>query len=1439
MDTHTLTIKLAGDIGDLIQKMNAAERTVGAGMKSIESAASSAMKMIGGLAAGLSVGALVGKLVSVQREFDVLNSSLITVSGGSANAAREMEWIKQFAKDTPFGLAQATQGFVKMKALGLDPSMASLTSYGNTASAMGKDLNQMVEAVADAATGEFERLKEFGIKASKQGSDVSLTFQGVTTKIGNNAQAITGYLEAIGNHQFAGAMEERAKTLDGTISALGDTWDELFRTINDQNAGSLIFDAVTLATGAIENAIVIIKAMSAASADGAQETGALASSQEFLATVFETVAVLAVNLKYVLESVGREIGGLIAQIVQFAQSGGGAFILYDVITKGKSTELDAMVAIGDAMKADAAAARIEVDATTARILGARQAAEELSKWNTRNASAATDARRLDLAAAGASGKGAKSVDSKAIDAANKAMAEQAKLLAELAGLSGSFYEDWEARNALYRAGKISVEQLTQAQAELLAKQPAMVAAAKEQIEAAKASNAAFDEQFKAIEAVREATEGRIKSAREMLESIERETSLMGLSNQEREQAIALFELERQGVVKGTEAYEAYAQKIKAAINVRSGKQATQELNNATTAEWTKTVDKYDDIFRGGFADMLNNGKGAWDSFTTSLTTTFKTSVADQMYKMFAQPFVVKFVASMLGIAGGAVSSVASASSAVSTGSSVLSGASALSSLGSGAGMAAQFYSGLSGSAGAASAMMGGAQLTTAAQMGASINGVIASIGPVGWAAIAVLAVAAIASGRGETRSGASYVTGKDGKAVKEMGPSGGEIAGDQVRALFDTTTAGINSLLKSLGSQASVSAFVAGLESSKAGKGFVYAGGTLSTGAKFGEAGGRNGGEFAFGGQTSEEAIKGYALQLKQATLQALMVAGDIPKQITAIIGSVDVTNVAEGVLDSLMGQINVFVVGVGAMQSALELLPINYLKDLSFATAAGLAEAAGGFDQFGASLGAFYDKFYTESEKTANATANLSNAFAAMNIVMPAVDENTRAWYRSEVERLGAMDLSIAANAKAYTSVLSLNSAVDALAPAMKAAADATKAAADATKSTTDAALRSLTAAIEAEQKRVGLIRDLAAESVSSITSVFDLLKEQVAQLYGSVGSTRMMQAGQGNAFIDAALAAVKSTGYLPDSTQLADAIAAARGGLDASQFTSQFEVDKAALVMAGKLSQIQAAAGKQLTSAEQSLRVAEGQLAVLDESLEYYKTQVDLLRGIDTSVLTVAGAIAALQVAMTAEKSASTAPGTKATASAITGAGYAPAGQGPATQDTGFKDRIYLPNGIVVTAITDLDRIGRLDSISAYLAEGHSINEIAETAIKYGVTQKDLAAASGYTDHDVRKTFEGLGIPAYANGGDHAGGLRLVGEKSWEIEATGPSRIWNPQQLGDALRGGGGGNDQTDVADELRQLREENRAQARVVAQLLSDMNKRQREWDTNGLPTERAMA
>jgi hypothetical protein len=286
---------------------------------SLSSGFSTLAKLAGGLFAGVSIAAFAGKLVSVQREFDVLNSSLITITGSSANAEKELAWIKEFAAETPFSLAEVTQAFIKMKSLGLDASKESLTSYGNTASAMGKSLNQMIEAVADASTGEFERLKEFGIKAKQNGDTVALTFQGVTTTIQNNAEAITKYLTDIGNKNFFGAMEERAKTLDGAISNLGDTWDELFRTINQNNTGGLIYDSVKLASGAISYLISVIRAMNSAYAEGTQESGAFASIQGGISSALDAVAIVATRVKFGIVAIGKELGALAAQAVAISQ----------------------------------------------------------------------------------------------------------------------------------------------------------------------------------------------------------------------------------------------------------------------------------------------------------------------------------------------------------------------------------------------------------------------------------------------------------------------------------------------------------------------------------------------------------------------------------------------------------------------------------------------------------------------------------------------------------------------------------------------------------------------------------------------------------------------------------------------------------------------------------------------------------------------------------------------------------------------------------------------------------------------------------------------------------------------------------------------------------------------------------------------------------------
>lgn len=252
MKAGVLEIEMFANMARLHNDMQSARRTVGSSMGEIERSVSSAKRVLGTLGVGLSVGVLVNKFQQVAVETDKMRGSLQTVTGSVDAAGIAFDNLTQFAKQTPFTLDQSVNAFIKLKALGLDPSERALSAYGNTAAAMGKSMNQMIEAVADASTMEFERLKEFGIKAKQQGDNVSFTFQGVTTTVGKNSKEIQEYLLAIGENQFGDAMANQMERLPGQISNLQDNVDALFRTMADEGGTQLFASGIKTVSGWVE-----------------------------------------------------------------------------------------------------------------------------------------------------------------------------------------------------------------------------------------------------------------------------------------------------------------------------------------------------------------------------------------------------------------------------------------------------------------------------------------------------------------------------------------------------------------------------------------------------------------------------------------------------------------------------------------------------------------------------------------------------------------------------------------------------------------------------------------------------------------------------------------------------------------------------------------------------------------------------------------------------------------------------------------------------------------------------------------------------------------------------------------------------------------------------------------------------------------------------------
>lgn len=145
----------------------------------------------------------------------------------------------------------------------------------------------------------------------------------------------------------------------------------------------------------------------------------------------------------------------------------------------------------------------------------------------------------------------------------------------------------------------------------------------------------------------------------------------------------------------------------------------------------------------------------------------------------------------------------------------------------------------------------------------------------------------------------------------------------------------------------------------------------------------------------------------------------------------------------------------------------------------------------------------------------------------------------------------------------------------------------------------------------------------------------------------------------------------------------------------------------------------------------------------------------------------------------------------------------------------------------------LGLLGSIDTALAQLEGSTQSAEQVISQAIKDGTTAQLTGL--RAVVAALRGDPIPAFATGGFHAGGLRLVGENGPELEATGQSRIWSAQQTAALFAGNGQGSNEA-LVSEIRALRSENQAQAAAMVNMQRELNKLMLRWDSQGMPEER---
>lgn len=458
----------------------------------------------------------------------------------------------------------------------------------------------------------------------------------------------------------------------------------------------------------------------------------------------------------------------------------------------------------------------------------------------------------------------------------------------------------EAVNANFGKSKTAIEQMTLAQLQQTIAQeaasdgadPKYIAGLMRKVEWQKK----FVEQLQITEFKQEQTRlneaGR--QADETTATLQLELSLLGRSQQEREKIIGqrrveielakeLARIDKLNLGTGPDA-DAAREKLKAKARANAIVEANNVASKSVLDEWQRTADSINQSLTDALLRGFESGKDFAKNLRDTLVNMFKTLVLRPIIQGVLAPVSGALAGVGQSITGGGGSSISGLGSMFGGSSSMSSMTPYLNTAGSALGYASAIKSASDGAWGNA--------------VGTALGTYVA--GPLGAVIGSAIGSAIDKAFGGETRAGAEYVNG-----TKLRGPSGGEIGGDQVRGAISSTTDAVNAALRGMGSTATVSELVSGLESSGKGKGFAYAGGTLSTGATFGQATSEVGRANRRGSMSAEQASAAYAEELKQATLQALQ-AADVPGLLGDYLRQLgDIDKLSGGALDAALGRIN------------------------------------------------------------------------------------------------------------------------------------------------------------------------------------------------------------------------------------------------------------------------------------------------------------------------------------------------------------------------------------------------------------------------------------------------------------------------------------------------------------------------------------------------------
>lgn len=1070
-----------------------------------------------------------------------------------------------------------------------------------------------------------------------------------------------------------------------------------------------------------------------------------------LAETLKAIVITGGNVAFTFRGIGREIGGLYAEISALGIDlpslmqgpAGIARALGAAVVSGEASATR-FKAIHEEMRADAEKDRAEFDAWQAKIMGVSATMGTVADASDAMSRRMQSASRADQAAASARAAAFLAWQ----DASKKAEAEYDALIKridekkqadtqELAtGRALTDFEKFEAKivadlntnksvlNATQKAAVLGHLAETKALSDLLNVQKAMLAN-----NANYAKDWAKSEEDMATDAVNRAAarDAEVKTLNDQTKALQEsnaqqqlEATLVGATAAQRDTALGQLRVQQQlerdllALDQNLMLNEEQRAKFRAQLYDNAAVEKALVADRAALDQFTRGWDAVDQEAQAVWNSMEQGG----DATFKHLEQTLKQTLWDLLYQMTLKQWVFQIYANVTGGPAG----LAAASNAIGAGGSSIAGSLAGSALGGssmlGAGFSATMSNGLISGFGANMANIG-----TLIDAGSYMTALSA--------AAPYLAIGALVVGSLLKSGGGPKVDGQFNPFTHDTMGVGN--SADQSQSGIAATAAQAlqtqyNALISQLGGKGGMQ-FGVGLSTDP--KGTAPSMVQIDAGA---------GGVRQFEsvnlnvGRSDQELQAAIAAQSVDVLIQALR-ASNLDKPFQDFFNGIadDASQQTKQAAFKVAGDVASYTAQIRNLGGVFD-----QLTNLSVQTRGALIDAAGGLQALTQATNSYYDNFYTDSEKRQIVAKNISATLTAagLDVTADQVLGATRAQFRSLVDSL---DLTTDSGRSSYVALMSVAGAFAGITQPIQ---DATTALDGMSQSATQFALDSAHKAYDdALKANLKTITDAATRYRDFSQS----LRQFMNQL--TLGDLSPLTPGERYAQAKQQFESIYAQAQTGDQNAMSQLQGAASDFLKASQTynasSPQYTAD---------FQEVQQMLAQGISQADQAAAWAEAQQAIMNAQLSSLEgiaqNTLDLKSAFDQFAAAVTAALAAGQNPGAANLAALTGGITGSFVTTPVGAVYASAGGAAALNGT-----IYTIGGQTYSYDQARSYIGGL------VNSGHSLD--AYYAVKSaGMTLADVDRLMQWAPDTAEQMARGAGLPVFHGGTDSVPrtGLALV---------------------------------------------------------------------------------